>query len=1064
MAISNKQLDETLKVIVGLFGAAPGKIYLDEIVEAVDQYGVRVVADGLSKHPIFKDDVLGKNSTTDERIEIVLSHFGLDANGTGSADTQAREYVEYWLENGKSWGEIVYDGVVYLSGNPAPEFADAVAYLNNAALVSKIFSQAHSSTDLDFLQSILAGVTKDGPSTQQDAEDYVDSFFPSAPREPKNFVLTAGIDRIDLHDGDVVTGDSSTFDPGDVIQGHSGTVNLFLDDKLDEAGTIDNVDVVNIDPGLTGVNDGTVVVNAQGWTNIGQVNLNKTEAPVAFFMNNIQGSTLPNILVNDLEPGASATFDFDGQDLNANNKTANIDVKEARGTLSIINDDDLSATETINLGIQDTKGFESTLEDLIGDGTKTLNISGGEVGINFKIIGSLDSGLTTINAGPDGTTLSNLFLNVSDSKEGMKITLGDGDDTLHTGDTLDPLAPNPDTIDGGLGQDLLTAAFTTAGTRHPVMTRVERAELTFGANATLDLGSTDDLETIDVNPSSHRIALIGMDSTVTTINVTGNQASNQQHSIHYDSGKNLAMNWMSEGSDDSNAGELDFDGIQNVVFTHSGPFQTFFRDIVGDGNDGIFTFDDALRSLEITNAGDGDLYLLGGNGNEAIAGTRMMQSLSINATGGDIAISGDIDTIVKLRELTLTASNGNYLALDDIGTVKDDVWGGGGLISGYGEHLDYVTINANRNSTIKIDELRADFSTISTFNVNIGNDAFVKINDIYAQDISDMTVKIGQGGDFDPTFHLTNQGDNLIVSGGGTAGPFIFTDEAFKFMNFSGLTGGGVVVNFANAEEGVEIIGTGLDDEIYSGEGSDTANLGAGNDVYWQNGGADVVTTGAGRDRVFLNNVVENVPGPDHVIKQVITDFTPGVSGDELIFDRSDLNTFNTTNNDDATQNITLYTFDGKNVLDSPNEDKVYHASGATDFAGIVNNDDYSLYILRNKTHETQGDVAASISAGGSHMIYHSGFFNQGKNKNQNSDSAYDEENDAIFVGWTDNAGSSYIGVAYTVARIENQEYNGDGITNDIAYSWQVETIVELTGVSSTQFASFGDTNWDTIA
>jgi len=282
MAISNLQQKQILGVVVGLFGAAPGQDYLAQIIEVIEaSNSVKEASVALGNHSIFKDDVLGGASTA-EQIAIVMGHFGLNASGTGAANTEAKQYVTDALAAGKGWGEIVYDGVVYLLNDAvrAPEFNATAQLLNNMILVSDVYSESNSSTDLAFLQSMLGDVNTENPDTREEAEDYVHDHLPPPPPPPQqNLALTTGIDRFDIHDGDVVTGDSSTWDPSDSVTGHSGTVNLFLDDTLDESGSLNNIDVVNVDPGLTGVNDGIVRINAQNWENIDQLNINETEAP-----------------------------------------------------------------------------------------------------------------------------------------------------------------------------------------------------------------------------------------------------------------------------------------------------------------------------------------------------------------------------------------------------------------------------------------------------------------------------------------------------------------------------------------------------------------------------------------------------------------------------------------------------------------------------------------------------------------------------------------------------------------------------------------------------------------
>lgn len=871
--------------------------------------------------------------------------------------------------------------------------------------------------------------------------------------------LTTGLDNIQLLEGQNAIASVGTFNPGDHVHGASGDVSVFLGVLAGTIastvlGTLDNVNL-QFDAGSAGT-----VVAAQ-WTSIDNINVVNSKGSMTLFdlqatSNDSNTGTYTDYRIDDFKTAGTTELNFDSQAADAANTNVNLTVKEVSGNvkLSIDTTDTKQAIENVTMTIADTVGKTSNMASFSAQGIKTLNMNGGTAGLKFGIVAALDAGLETIAA---GTVASDMSLNVSASTKAMNITLGTGNDTLTTGDTLGPLAER-DTIVGGKGDDLVTAVFTTAGTRQPVMSEVENMTLTFNANATVNFGDTNDLQTINVLTSPlNRISLEDMDATVTTINVTGLQGSNQAHDFWYVGGKTLTLNWMSDVADDVDAGELVFRDIQTVTINHSGEFQTFFTDVVGDGNDSVFSFDNSLKNLTINNNGVGDMYLMGASGQEAIAGTRMMQNLSINATGGDIAITGDVDTIKELRTLTLTAAGGNYLALDDIGSAVDSMYPLAS-VDGFGERLELVNITAGKNSLIQFDDLRADESTVSTFNVTVGVDALVEYGDIITQDISDATIKIAQSGELiSDTYFLAHQGDKLTVTGAGEANDFVFSGEAFKVMDFSGLTGdsggifNGTEVLFWFAEGASTVTGTVRDDWIAGGRGGDTLNGNDGNDLiqgdadgfghYFDpitaavTGGADVIDGGVGNDWIYAGgglDVVTGGAGRDvfqigliGANRDTITDFQQG-NVDSLMIDLGDINMnpangaplFNLSNGADAS-------------VAAGNAVFVQSVNGATQ--ALVN---ANVWQVTGATFASQAAVEIAIEAGGGRQI-----------TTLDATGSWDAL-DAILIAWADTSGNTHISQAVVVA-------TAAASATTTSYNFNVTDVAVLTGVPAVDVIDF---------
>jgi hemolysin type calcium-binding protein len=260
MAITSEQQSDILKVVAGLFNAAPGGSNLTDLARQVEG-GVTVaeLADALAVHPIFTNDVMAGKVTTSAQVGVLMDNFGLTADGVpGSAGTQAAAYFASQIVTGVGFGAIVYEAVTFLSGTVGPEFVETQTLLNNKVLVAEAYSATTSSNDLATLQNVLSNVTGTAPFTPDDvAAALADSG--SAIGTGDSFILTTGVDNLTGASGnDTFTGTfdnaaTGTFGVADEINGGGGTADrLNIVATADDgtavlpAATVSGVEIINV--------------------------------------------------------------------------------------------------------------------------------------------------------------------------------------------------------------------------------------------------------------------------------------------------------------------------------------------------------------------------------------------------------------------------------------------------------------------------------------------------------------------------------------------------------------------------------------------------------------------------------------------------------------------------------------------------------------------------------------------------------------------------------------------------------------------------------------------------
>lgn len=142
MAITNDQ-SLVLKIVAGLFNAAPGKANFDALASMLTSGSTPLqIAEALDSVPAFTSTALGSATTAQAKVDALMNNFGLSVAGDlnpNSAASQAFSYFTSAVAAGQSLGKIVNDAVVFLSGSVPAAFADTAKLLGNKAAVAEYY-------------------------------------------------------------------------------------------------------------------------------------------------------------------------------------------------------------------------------------------------------------------------------------------------------------------------------------------------------------------------------------------------------------------------------------------------------------------------------------------------------------------------------------------------------------------------------------------------------------------------------------------------------------------------------------------------------------------------------------------------------------------------------------------------------------------------------------------------------------------------------------------------------------------------------------------------------------
>jgi hypothetical protein len=757
MAIPKTQETEILKIVAGLYNAAPGGSILTDFANLIEGgMTTRQLADALAAHSSFTNGIMAGRVTVEDQVDVLMANFGLVADEADpeSAGSLAAAFFTEQLEAGVGIGELVFNAVAFLSTDPAPElFADAAALLNNKALVAELYSKEHSSNDLATLQSILAGVSASSPTTAEDAAAYLDSIGQGA-NVGGTFALTFG--------ADIFTGGAGndTFTAAVVNDGFSGLVN-----------SLENIDILDGGAGRDTLNATLDADNiAPVVSNIEVLNIRAvTSSDVDF-----GDTTGAEQIWNDVSSSA-AVLTYTTAPI-----AATFGLRNTRSTTDIDTFDDVTGTED-NLALAVTSAGNDTTDAVVDSSTdaaaiETMSIAA--TGENFvdvsafaAITGLTVTGDGSITAVVDVTALETVDasgntggvtvdltgaaadLTVTGGSGNDDITAGAGDDTIDAGAGDDRVAfaaaalDNLDTVAGGDGED--TIAFADAddataldATAHTAFEILELGAAGVGGNTfdNADFAFTKIVLAGDV------IGLTVDNLDAGTIEVQDNQtAAIAVTSVGDEDTLGLTIN--AEAA--TTIAALDVTGVETVNVTTT-----------ADTDDTTFTAIETDGVSALTFAGAGDIII-----------TDITDADATN------------DATVKIANIDLTGQTGGFeMTANNLG---------------YGTTFTLADLGATASANYDLDgdatndEASELFGTLGFTDTFVFTTAFtgnVVIDDIeVGGDLTDDNIDLSALG-------LTNGIDDLVATD--VAAGVLITSDAFEGqILLNGVTGAEVNVN-----------------------------------------------------------------------------------------------------------------------------------------------------------------------------------------------------------------------------------------------------------------------------
>lgn len=251
--VTTQERTNILKLVAGMFNAAPGAAYLNEFTNAfVDlNKDLGALANALGQTGAFQS-LYPSFLTADEFANKFLDTLGLKAN------TEAQDWVKAKVNAGESFASVAFQALVAIDASTADDFKAARDQLTNKATAAEYYSvtlQA-SSDDLAALQNVVAKVTADPKSVE--AANQANEVG-----NGNTYMLTTGLDDrvanefIASQTRHNVDGKGPTLNPGDKLTGVADRTDnkLLIVDLTPDAAqnnlpagvTLSNIQIVELD-------------------------------------------------------------------------------------------------------------------------------------------------------------------------------------------------------------------------------------------------------------------------------------------------------------------------------------------------------------------------------------------------------------------------------------------------------------------------------------------------------------------------------------------------------------------------------------------------------------------------------------------------------------------------------------------------------------------------------------------------------------------------------------------------------------------------------------------------
>ncbi|QOJ20454.1 MAG: hypothetical protein HRU77_06940 [Gammaproteobacteria bacterium] len=655
MAISSTQQTEILKVVAGLFNAAPGGVYLSELAGLVEGgMTTSQLADTLAASPVFTTGVLAGKVTVDDQVDVLMKNFGVTADSDpASAGSQAKAYFTEQLTNGVGFGKIVFDAASFLTTTTDTAFATAKTLLENKVLVAAAYSKTASTTNLDTLQSVLSPVTGDHPYTAEEAAKIANPG--GDPGEVgQTFTLTNTTDNITgTSKNDIFIGDGTSASAGDTLVGGNGTdtLRMFGTAIVPNLSGIEQVyyntpgagidystksDVKSIELDTFGTN--TVTVGADQAVKL----TNQASGTTATIAGNTPTSLGLTLDKAGNKTGGNATVALTGTALTTLNTTASgndsyVTLTNAGGKLATIN--------------------------IAGDKNLSLDTSG--IATVTKIDASTATGNVTV--GPTAVAASDLTF-----------TGGKGDDKIVMGATIDA----KDVLTGGDGTDTLS---------------VSDADTVDTAAEVIGISGFETFEAAGADATTYNLAIIGAKNTLTGLVISETGGAATVSNINAATTGNITINgaapttltltaidFVSGGTSDTTTISLDNSvtksgtgiDVTSLVFANA---DVINLKSIGDGSS-TKTVGGAEENSVILTATDVEKVVITGDEALNFATATGTNPTEVDASGltNDAAVTIDTDASAITSLLAKGTGKNDTIDIDNAATLTSTLYTGGG--------------------------------------------------------------------------------------------------------------------------------------------------------------------------------------------------------------------------------------------------------------------------------------------------------------------------------------------------------------------------------------------------
>lgn len=353
MAITATQRTDIVKVVVGLFNAAPGAIYLNNFTAYAGN--TAGLTNDLIADPAFTSIYPSFLTSLEFGTKFIDALVG---NAAAAADKQwAAEWIAGQLDAGSSRAEVVTLAVTELQGAAgSAKWGAAATQFANKVAVAEYYSvnMLGSATDVGLLQGVVGSVTATTDVSTPAALEAAVSATPAG-TTGQTFMLTEGADtKVGTSGNDTFTGNEVSIATGltasltalDNLDGGAGkdTLNVVATAAaLDTTGlglTIKNIEVANFQATKA------LTVDSTAWT--GLTNLNVTKAVAAATL------TAANTTDVNVSGGEAATTVTGGKSVTvsqAMDKAADAIVINKAGDVTVTATDSAAAAAGIKVGI-----------------------------------------------------------------------------------------------------------------------------------------------------------------------------------------------------------------------------------------------------------------------------------------------------------------------------------------------------------------------------------------------------------------------------------------------------------------------------------------------------------------------------------------------------------------------------------------------------------------------------------------------------------------------------------------------------------------------------------------